>query len=80
MNDEQIIEKLSAIFKKNLEVCDFNPKLSMEDVPEWDSLKHIQLIFDIENCFGIQINYEDVLDMTAISSIVRIIKKYVNEV
>jgi len=48
----------------------------MDEIPEWDSLKHIQLIIAIEEEFDITIDFSDTLDMTSISAIKEKILKY----
>ena len=48
MTDEQIIEKLSEVFNETLGVKKFKLSITIDEVPEWDSLKHIQLLSSIE--------------------------------
>ena len=31
-----------------------------KDVPEWDSLKHMQLVFEVEEQFGLQFSEEEI--------------------
>ena len=80
MNDEQIIKKLSDIFIDTLGVSEFELSITMDEVPEWDSLKHIRLLSSIENAFGIEIQFEDSLEMISVKSILNIIKKYIADV
>ncbi len=77
MNDEQIIKKLSDIFIDTLDVTKFELSITMDEVPEWDSLKHLQLLSSIEETFGIEIQFEDALEMISVKSIMSKIKKYV---
>jgi len=37
------------------------------DVPSWDSLKHIQLIMELEEKFGVEIPIEKVPDIDSVS-------------
>ena len=59
MNDDQIIKKLSDIFIDTLGVNEFELSLTMDEISEWDSLKHIQILTTIEAAFGIEIQFED---------------------
>ena len=69
-------KKLEKIVKDTLQSKKVTLESSMEDIPEWDSLKHIQLIIAIEEEFDITINFSDTLDMTSIPSIKNKILKY----
>ena len=80
MNDEQIIKKLSNIFNETLGGNEFELTITMDKVPEWDSLKHIQLLTSIESAFGIEIQFEDAMEMITGKSILTIIKKYISSV
>ena len=80
MNDEQIIIKLSDIFIDTLGVNEFELSITMEEIPEWDSLKHIQLLSSIEESFSIEIKFEDAMEMITGKSILTIIKKYISSV
>ena len=72
----QLEEKVLTIAKNVLENKKISLKSKMEDIPEWDSLKHIQLIIAIEENFKISIDFEDTLDMTSIVNIYDKVKKY----
>ena len=77
MNDEQIIKKLSDVFNETLDISEFKLSITMDEVPEWDSLKHIQLLSSIEVAFRIEIQFEDALEMISVKSIISEIKKYI---
>ena len=76
MNDEQIIKKLSDVFNETLGINKFELTITMDEVQEWDSLQHIQLLSSIEEAFGIEIQCEDALEMISVKSIMSKIKKY----
>ena len=77
MNDEQIIIKLSDIFIDTLGVNEFELSITMDEIPEWDSLKHIQLLTTIEAAFGIELQFEDAIEMITGKSILTKVKKYI---
>ena len=79
MNDEQIIKKLSDIFIDTLGVNEFELSITMDEIPEWDSLKHIQLLTTIEAAFGIELQFEDAIEMISGKSILNKIKKYIDD-
>ena len=45
---DQIEEKLKKILKETFQTKKITLKSKMEEIPEWDSLKHIQLIIAVE--------------------------------
>lgn len=71
-------EKLNNIIKEVLGV-EATDDLSMDAVPGWDSLRHIQLLAKIEQAFEIEIDFRDTLAMTNMKSIRKILEKYLGE-
>lgn len=56
MNRNEVLKKLIPIFREQLdnEEIELNAETTAEDIEEWDSLSHIQLIVAIEKAFGIR--------------------------
>ena len=54
---------LSAVLKQDLTAMVL---VSRSDLPAWDSLKHVQVIFAIEDEFGIEIPDEDAEKITTV--------------
>jgi len=79
MSDDSIIEILSGLFSDILGVEGFTPATSMEEVQEWDSLKHIQLLMAIEDAFGIEIAFEDAIQMISGEAIIKKVRQYSHE-
>jgi len=44
------------------------------DVPSWDSLKHIQLIMEVEEKFGVEIPIERVPEIDSVSILLKLIE------
>lgn len=80
VTDKQIIIKLSSVFNEVLGVKEFSLNITMEKAEEWDSLKHIQLLSAIEDVFGIEIQFEDAIEMISGESILNKVKKYISDV
>ena len=51
----------------------------MDDIPEWDSFKHILLLTKIEKEFKIKLQMNDFTEMISIPIIKSKIVKYLNE-
>ncbi|MBE6259914.1 MAG: acyl carrier protein [Prevotella sp.] len=56
MERKEIFEKLNEIFIDvlDLDECELTDESSANDIEEWDSLSHIQLIVAIEKAFKIK--------------------------
>lgn len=77
-NDKNIDERLFKILGDTFQTDKINPEDSMDEIPEWDSLRHIQLIIAIEDEFSISIDFADTLEMTSIPEIKKKIQKYLS--
>ena len=71
--------KLKKILKKVFEIDEINLNYSMDDIPEWDSFKHILLLTKIEKGFNIKFEVSDFIEMRSIPIIKSKILKYLNE-
>jgi acyl carrier protein len=50
--------------------------LRYRHAPGWDSVAHMQLVGEIEDCFGIMIETEDVIAMDSYEKCLAILAKY----
>ena len=64
-HDDEINAKLEKLLKKIFQVDKISLDYSMDDIPEWDSFKHIELIIGLEQEFNIKLEYTDTTDMTS---------------
>tara|TARA_Y100000996_G_C22479697_1_gene625634 strand:- start:273 stop:509 length:237 start_codon:yes stop_codon:yes gene_type:complete len=67
--------KLEEILKK-IGLDDITLESTMDDIPDWDSFRHIQLIDAIEEEFKIEIEFNDAIIMTSIPIIKKKIMNY----
>ncbi|MCF0144260.1 MAG: acyl carrier protein [Firmicutes bacterium] len=59
-------EKYDYAFTSNFRVSqDDLPGLKYQEIFEWDSVGHMDLIADIESAYGIQMDTKDVLDLSS---------------
>lgn len=65
--------RIKKIFTKVFSVDDAKT-MNRLDYEEWDSLKHIELILEIEDEFNLEINDETSLKITDFDSCLEIIK------
>jgi len=50
--------------------------LAYNSIAEWDSIAHMALVAALENTYGIMLDTDDIIDMSSISEIRRILGKY----
>jgi acyl carrier protein len=59
-----------------LNLKDIKDDLAYNDCPNWDSLKHLQMISQFETEFNIDIEMDDVIAMITVRDIYKILAKY----
>jgi acyl carrier protein len=62
MNREDVLEQITAIFKDVLDNEDvvLKDETTANDVPDWDSLSHIQLVVAIEKHFKCRFSSKEI--------------------
>jgi len=78
INTKELDAKLEKILKKVFKIVKINLECSIEDISEWDSFTHIQLINAIEDEFEIEIKFNDAIIMTSIPIIKKKITNYLS--
>jgi len=78
MEESLIKENLFLLLKEVLEIEEININQTMDDISEWDSLKHIQLLSAIENFFNIEIDFEKSISMVDVKSILELVTQKTN--
>ncbi len=53
----------------NINEADVNEATSSETVPQWDSLRHINVIMFLEKSFGVSIGLDQIPNMKSFTSI-----------
>ena len=48
--------------------------LAMQDIDVWDSLKHMELIVSLEETFGLQLSFEEIVTMQSVANIKRVLR------
>ena len=50
--------------------------LEYQSIPEWDSVGHMAMISEIEECFDIMLDTDDIIDLSSVKIAKKILKKY----
>lgn len=69
MNDNQIemavITTLARVLK-----CEANHETSRKITPQWDSLRHIEVIFELEDSLGVEFSEAEMADLDSVDKII----------
>ncbi|MGY3893993.1 acyl carrier protein [Aeromonas enterica] len=70
--------QLEQIFSEALgipleQICD---TLSYQGIPQWDSVAHMGLIAQLEDCYGVLLDTDDIIDMSSVAKAREILAKY----
>lgn len=64
---KQIQELISAALQVPLEYV--TPDLTFGDIPQWDSMGHMEVMMRLEEEFGVEINADTIGDLISIQAI-----------
>lgn len=75
MSREEIYEKLNNVFQDVFDddTIEVHDATTADDIEDWDSLEHINLVVAVENAFGIKFNMGEVNAMKNVGEMVDII-------
>jgi acyl carrier protein len=77
MERSEILAKVEEIFREELEIDDLvlTDETTADDVEEWDSLSHVQLVAAMEEAFGIEFKSREILSWENIGDLIDSIEK-----
>ena len=77
MERGEILAKVEEIFREELELDDLvlTDETTADDVEEWDSLSHVQLVAAMEEAFGIEFKSREILSWENIGDLIDSIEK-----
>lgn len=80
MEKNEILAKMQRLFIDVLDNEDIilTEETTSNDIEEWDSLSHIQLIVEIEKTFGIKLTAHEVTGLANIGEMIDTINKRIN--
>lgn len=81
MNDTEILSTITTIIRDVLELPDLNVTntTSAEDVDEWDSMTHIQLIAAIEGKYKVRFALGELQALKNVGDMITLIQKKLNK-
>lgn len=75
MTREEVYVKLNEVFQDVFddEEITVHDSTTADDIEDWDSLEHINLVVAVEKCFGIKFSMGEVTGMKNVGAMVDII-------
>jgi len=77
MERYEILNRVQEVFRNELETEDLvlNDETTANDIEEWDSLSHVQLVVALEKVFSIKFTSREILSWDNIGDLVDCIEK-----
>ncbi len=77
MERNDILARIQEVFRDELEVDDLvlTDETTADDVEEWDSLSHVQLVVALEKAFNIKFTSREILSWDNVGDLVDCIGK-----
>lgn len=72
--DKRLERIIREVFPIQEETIDEN--WTSDDIPDWDSVGHLNLIMEIEKAFNIKVEVEEMFEIEKLGDIIPILKKY----
>ena len=67
----ELLNKIQTVLAQALkvEVTDISPETTFGDLPQWDSLGHMELMILLEEHFGVEINADTITNLISVQAI-----------
>ena len=77
MTREEVFEKINEVFRDVFEDDDItvNDQTTADDIEDWDSLEHINLVNAIEQEFGVKFTMGEIVSMKNVGEMADLIMK-----
>lgn len=70
------LEKYREIFKECFQYDGVVDDLEYQQIEEWDSVAHMQLMAELEDEFEIELDIDDIIDFSSFKVGIQILEKY----
>ena len=77
MERNEILSRVQKVFREELELDDLEltDETTADDVEEWDSLSHVQLVVALEKAFAVKFSSREILSWDNVGDLVSCIQK-----
>lgn len=76
MSNNGLSEQIQDLLAEALRVprTDITPDIALGDLPQWDSMGHMEVMMYLENRFGVEINNDTIANLTSVPAICEYVK------
>ena len=74
---DQAVRKIIALVASELELPagKVNAGSSIETIPEWDSMAHLNICLAIQDSFGVTLDMETIGEATSVAALAKLVEK-----
>lgn len=72
-------EQIKRVIKQCFELTEVDDDISQHNCAKWDSLKHLNLMLDLETEFKVSLEPEEIAEMKSLDSIEHILRNLTDE-
>ena len=70
---EEIVKIIAGILE--VDVYDIEMDTAVGDLPEWDSMHHLQIIAELETVYNIKFNASDLAELEDVSDLISLVEE-----
>jgi acyl carrier protein len=74
MLDKRLLDALSRVF--NIDPAAITHETTQANTPAWDSIAHLNLVFEIEDTFGVRLSSEEIPTATSVARLQEILGRH----
>ena len=77
MDEAAIKEKVRKVFLDvfGMDGSKFHYGMTGDDIKEWDSLSHMNLVSELEKEFGLSMEIDDISEMDSVKKVIEVVEK-----
>lgn len=80
MNDKRaagLTKKVPVLLAEAFQIppAEISPDLAFGDLPQWDSMGHMELMLLLEEQFGVEINTETIAELVSVPAIIQYLEE-----
>lgn len=72
---ESVITLLAQLFGRTIPL---SAEFCRESEPDWDSIRHLELVFALEDEFNVRFSPNDIQDLDSAKGIVHVLERYLD--
>jgi acyl carrier protein len=76
MDENEVKEKVKKVFQDIFSsLADFRLDMTSNEIKEWDSLSHMNLVSGLEKEFGLSMEIDDISEMDSVAKVLEVVER-----